>query len=70
MFDLDDKAWDKITDWVREQDGLITRMGGYPPDGDIGGSLTYEFTPTAVGTIVKVKHALTNEVLDLTDYDD
>lgn len=34
----------------------------------IGGEFTYCFTPTGLGTIVKVKH-YQGEELDLTDYE-
>lgn len=40
---------------------------GYPYDGAIGGGLTYEFTPTSIGVIFKVKYG--KHELDLTDYD-
>jgi hypothetical protein len=37
--------------------------------GASGGALTYHFTPTGIGTVFTVSHALTQETLDLTDYD-
>jgi hypothetical protein len=46
----------------------LTMNGKYPYYGAIGGGLTYSFTPTALGTIVKVTHNYTNETLDVTDY--
>jgi hypothetical protein len=42
---------------------------GYPYTGTIGGGTTFEFTPTGLGTVVRVKDAITGEELDLTDYD-
>ena len=39
----------------------------YPYFGANGGDLTYEFTPTSIGLIVKVVHT-SGAVLDLTDY--
>lgn len=36
--------------------------------GAIGGYLTYEFTPTSLGHIVKIYNSVTKERLDLTDY--
>lgn len=42
---------------------------GMPYYGAVGGSLTYHFTPTAIGTVFAVSHAVTKETLDLTDYD-
>jgi hypothetical protein len=47
--------------------------GSYQPYlGAIGGGLTFEFTPTSLGLIIKVNHLDVNGVvqtLDLTDYD-
>jgi hypothetical protein len=37
-------------------------------EGAIGGGMTFSFTPTSLGTVVKVKYF--NEELDLTDYND
>jgi hypothetical protein len=42
---------------------------GYPYTGAIGGSVTYMFTPTSIGLVTKVKYGLTDEIIDLTDYD-
>jgi len=42
---------------------------GSPYYGAIGGSMTWSFTPTGIGVVVKVKHASGAE-LDLTDYDE
>ena len=39
-----------------------------PRAGAIGGTLTYSFTPTTIGTIVKVECACGGNA-DLTDYD-
>lgn len=39
---------------------------GYPYEGAIGGGVTYEFTPTSIGVVMKVKYA--EFELDLTDY--
>ena len=36
--------------------------------GAIGGRITYSFTPTSIGTIVKIKDSVTGKELDLTDY--
>lgn len=43
---------------------------GYPYMGAIGGFLTYSFTPTGLGVVIKVTHAITNEMIDLTLYDE
>lgn len=43
---------------------------GYPYEGAIGGGITYEFTPTSIGVVERVKYSTHNEEfsLDLTDY--
>lgn len=43
---------------------------GYPYGGAIGGSLTFSFTPTGLGVVVKVTDAHTSETIDLSDYED
>lgn len=40
---------------------------GYPYQGAIGGGITYEFTPTSIGVIFKVR--CDEQTLDLTDYE-
>jgi hypothetical protein len=42
---------------------------GQPYTGAIGGGETYEFTPTSLGPIVKVRYSLTDNTIDVTDYD-
>lgn len=42
---------------------------GYPYTGAIGGEITYSFTPTSLGSIVRVRHVQTGAELDVTDYD-
>lgn len=39
----------------------------YPYFGAIGGDVTYQFTPTSLGVIIKVLHVSGAE-LDITDY--
>ncbi len=35
--------------------------------GPVGGDFTYSFTPTSIGTIVKVTHDATGKTLNLTE---
>lgn len=42
---------------------------GYPYTGAIEGAVTYMFTPTSIGTVIKVKYGLTEETIDLSDYE-
>lgn len=47
----------------RDENGRVKR----PYLGAIGGGLSYEFTPTGIGTIFKVRFL--DQELDLTDYE-
>lgn len=71
MFDLTEQDHERISAWRKEQDEIVKRSQAsiVPNYGAIGGELTYSFTPTSLGTVVKVKHGLTYNELDLTDYD-
>lgn len=42
---------------------------GFGYYGACGGALTFSFTPNGLATVFKVTHGLTQETLDLTDYD-
>ncbi len=42
---------------------------GFPYSGTTGSNITYCFTPTTLGMIVKVKHHVSLEEIDLTEYD-
>lgn len=79
MFTLDEKQLERLYVW---QDEIYEKafnsqsdlppglsMKGAPYYGVIGGGLTYKFTPTSLGIIVKVQEAVTGEEIDLTDYD-
>lgn len=43
---------------------------GYPYGGAIGGGVTYSFTPTSLGLVIKVSCSGVKEQLDITDYDE
>lgn len=77
---LSDADMQRVSDWwetIKPQVIAIQKLKGIadpldqpePYYGAIGGGLTYEFTPTGVGTIVKVKESSTGLELDLTDYE-
>ena len=85
-FGLNRNETETLNAWVKEMDGkalerqrenmtpeefnMRTLGGRYPYGGASGGCLTYSFTPTSLGMVTKVTHALTGETLDLTDYED
>jgi len=62
MFKLTEKQQEQLNKWLNENN----------PDaytGAIGGRITYCFTPTAIGTFVKIEDGLTGKTVDLTDYE-
>lgn len=61
IFELDAWQKEKLGEWVSIRRRRNT--------GAIGGQFTYSFTPTNLGTVVKVECGITKEQLDLTDYD-
>jgi hypothetical protein len=71
-FILTDDDEKKVEKFRRQQD-KVWKKKQKPVDidpyyGAIGGSMTYSFTPTNIGTVVKVEHA-TGAVLDISDYE-
>ena len=42
---------------------------GYPYTGAIGVDLEYSFRPASIGMFLIVRHIITNNTIDLTDYD-
>lgn len=85
VFSLEPEQLAKIHEWSEAQDQIVlagqrekmspeefnhlTMGGQYPYYGAIGGGLTYCFTPTSLGVVVKVRHGATNAELDVSDYD-
>ena len=62
LFEIDKKAQDKIQVWEDNHNCTITNEGA------IGGKLTYSFTSTSLGTVIKVKCAC-GIYIDVTEYD-
>ena len=70
MFTLTQDQTDRVGGWLETV--VLPEVRKKNPDlyyGAIGGELTYSFTPTSLGVIVKVKHAYGMEI-DVTEYDD
>ena len=84
QFRLTEEEEIKVRAWKQEQDQItyekqvkagkysssLSHAKGKPEYGAIGGELTYLFTPTGLGCIVKVIHGGTHAELDLTDVGD
>lgn len=63
MFTLDDEEKAKLEAWI------ASRTPATPENsGAIGGTYTYMFTPTTLGTVVKVRDNRDGAEVDLTDY--
>jgi hypothetical protein len=70
MFQLDESQSKRLLKWLKEQEVKAEEMQGKKPYyGCSGGVLTYMFTPTTIGLVVKVEHGYTKETIDLSDYD-
>lgn len=70
-FYLSDEQVEKIKAFEDTQDIIVAIEQGLdmPYYGAIGGSLSYIFIPTSLGVIIKVRHSVTKEELDVTEYD-
>ena len=62
-FDLNDAQAKKLEKWKKKQ---LKKDPSMPAAGE---RWTFMFTPTGIGTVVKVKDECTGEVLDLTDWE-
>lgn len=60
-FEIDEEQLKKIQEWKNTLKVEYT--------GAIGGRFTYEFTPTGIGTAITVKDCVTDQSLDVSDYD-
>ncbi len=80
MFDLSDDQNEKLEIWMKDQDdkalkiqierGFLSEQWKKPYYGCSGGAYTYSFTPTTLGTIVKVINNVTKEEINLTNFDE
>lgn len=61
-FEITEKQQERINNWLKGKDLSVYT-------GAIGGRLTYSFTPTSLGIIEKVFDSVTNDELDVTEYD-
>lgn len=74
FFTLDEDQETRLAAWVLVQDRVVTERvralacGPIAPRSDIGGFLTYLFTPTSMGVLLRVRHGGTGDEVDLTDY--
>lgn len=59
-FSLSDKEFALFQEWEKNLPEA--------PTGAIGGRITFMFTPTSIGVVVKAKDTITNLEIDLTDY--
>lgn len=62
-FNLDKNQQKLADDWIKTQ---LTQKPKY--SGAIGGRFTFSFTPTNLGTIIKIEDNQSKETLDITDY--
>lgn len=72
MFSLTTEQVKKASDWCKKQDAKLALLQKLetPNYGANGGAYTYEFTPTTLGLVTKVRNNLTKDEIDLTDYEE
>lgn len=73
MFTLTKDQQSKLSIWKSDQDKKIAEMQKRPEEGPYygasGGAYTYSFTPTTLGCCKVVTNSVTNESIDLSDYE-
>ena len=69
MVKLSGEQVKKLDAWDNNHACKFEKKHGMKYAGAIGGRLTYSFTPTSLGCIVKVKCACGSEI-DLTEYEE
>ena len=67
MFSLSETEKRRLQAWLDGHDTKC-KLAARSSQGAIGGRLTYEFTPTGIGTIASISFACGEEI-DVTDYD-
>ena len=65
-FQIDEKETKKLNDWLKEHNKKCV-FKDPANQGAIGGRLTYSFTPTGLGCVIKITCAC-GENVDVTDY--
>ncbi len=70
VFEVDTDAWGRANAWRDQHDQEKHTSPDQPfrYTGAIGGAYTWEFTPTSLGIVIKIRCSC-GEKLDLTDYD-
>lgn len=69
-FELTEDQKKKFEKWNKEEIEFMTDYGKKPLEiGAVGGHITFKFTPTGLGTIIKAENTITKRTIDLTDYD-
>lgn len=68
-FEVTPEEQARIQQWLAETDTRLTKEEVSTYQGAIGGRLTYRFTDTSLGRVFTVHDSVTNEELDLTNYD-
>lgn len=68
MFTISSAQYKKLTKWREDHEKVCAYKGNV---GAIGGNITYQFTPTSIGMILKVRCSCSlRDSIDLSDYED
>lgn len=66
----DEASRERFSEWVQEQDRKVTEKQGKgrPYYGCSGGELVYTYCPMTIGIAINVRHEMTGEELNLSDW--
>ena len=68
-FSLSDEEQNRINAWIKEVNEKCLTLCIPIYTGAAGGRFTYSFTPTNIGTVIKVHDSVSGWSADFTDYD-
>jgi len=68
-FELSPGECQQFDQWVKLQDSKAAKLQGipFPNYGAAGGAYTFSFTPTSIGTVVKIQNGITKDTLEWVD---
>jgi hypothetical protein len=69
-FELSKTQWDLLHEWIENHTDDKNKICADKYAGAIGGAFKYMFTPTSIGTIVKVECSWCKQIKDVSDYED
>lgn len=69
-FELSEDQNNKASEWIKTHVDPNGKICNDKYHGAIGGCFTFSFTPTSIGTIIRIECASCKGKIDLSDYED